>query len=149
MYDIFCFRGICGNHLIHTRKCNMKKTINAPGAPAAVGPYVHAVEAGGLIFTSGQLGLLPDTGVLAEGIEAQTHQSFQNLDLVLKAAGSDFDHVVKTSVFLDDINDFAKVNEVYAQYFKGETPARSCVQVAKLPKGGLVEIEVIAVKKDV
>lgn len=126
----------------------MKKAINAPEAPAAVGPYVHAVEANGLIFTSGQLGLIPDTGVLEDGVEAQTHQSLKNLQTVLKAAGSDLDHVVKTSVFLDDINDFAKVNEIYAQYFKGETPARSCVQVAKLPKGGLVEIEVIAVKKE-
>lgn len=126
----------------------MKRTINAPKAPAAVGPYVHAVEANGMIFTSGQLGLAPDTGILEEGIEAQTHQSLKNLQTVLEAAGSDLDHVVKTSVFLDDINDFAKVNEIYAQYFKGDTPARSCVQVAKLPKGGLVEIEVVALKKE-
>lgn len=126
----------------------MKRTINAPKAPAAVGPYVHAVEANGMIFTSGQLGLAPDTGILEEGIEAQTHQSLKNLQTVLEAAGSDLDHVVKTSVFLDDINDFAKVNEIYAQYFKGDTPARSCVQVAKLPKGGLVEIEAVALKKE-
>ena len=126
----------------------MKKTINAPKAPVAVGPYVHAVEAGELIFTSGQLGLMPETGTLPEGVEAQTHQSLKNLAVVLEAAGSDLEHVVKTNVFLDDINDFAKVNEIYAQYFQGETPARSCVQAAKLPKGGLVEIEVIAVKKD-
>lgn len=126
----------------------MKRTINAPKAPAAVGPYVHAVEANGMIFTSGQLGLAPDTGILEEGIEAQTHQSLKNLQTVLEAAGSDLDHVVKTNVFLDDINDFAKVNEIYAQYFKGDTPARSCVQVAKLPKGGLVEIEVVALKKE-
>lgn len=126
----------------------MKKTINAPKAPAAVGPYVHAVEANGLIFTSGQIGLIPETGELQEGIEAQTHQVFKNLIAVLEAAGSDLDHAVKTSVFLDDINDFGKVNEIYAEYFKGETPARSCVEVAKLPKGALVEIEVIAVKKE-
>lgn len=126
----------------------MKKTINAPKAPAAVGPYVHAVEANGLIFTSGQIGLIPETGELQEGIEAQTHQVFKNLTAVLEAAGSDLDHAVKTSVFLDDINDFGKVNEIYAEYFKGETPARSCVEVAKLPKGALVEIEVIAVKKE-
>ncbi|MCI8300486.1 MAG: RidA family protein [Lachnospiraceae bacterium] len=126
----------------------MKKAINAEQAPAAVGPYVHAVEAGGLIFTSGQLGLIPESGELPEGVEAQTHQSLKNLAVVLEAAGSGLEHVVKTSVFLDDINDFAKVNEIYAQYFQGETPARSCVQVARLPKGGLVEIEVIAVKKD-
>lgn len=126
----------------------MKKTINAPKAPAAVGPYVHAVEANGLIFTSGQIGLIPETGELQEGIEAQTHQVFKNLTAVLEAAGSDLDNAVKTSVFLDDINDFGKVNEIYAEYFKGETPARSCVEVAKLPKGALVEIEVIAVKKE-
>lgn len=126
----------------------MKKTINAPKAPAAVGPYVHAVEANGMIFTSGQLGLIPESGGLPEGVEAQAHQSLKNLAAVLEAAGSDLEHVVKTTVFLADINDFAKVNEVYAQYFQGETPARSCVQAAKLPKGGLVEIEVVAVKKD-
>ena len=126
----------------------MKRSIHAPKAPAAVGPYVHAVEANGIIFTSGQLGLIPETGELAEGVEAQTHQSLKNLAVVLEAAGSDFNHVVKSNVFLNDINDFAKVNEIYAQYFTEEPPARSCVQAAKLPKGGLVEIEVIAVKKD-
>ncbi len=126
----------------------MKKAINAPKAPAAVGPYVHAVEANGFIFTSGQLGLIPESGTLPEGVEAQTHQSLKNLAAVLEAAGSSLEHVVKTNVFLDDINDFAKVNEIYAQYFQNETPARSCVQAAKLPKGGLVEIEVIAVKKE-
>ena len=124
----------------------MKKAIHASGAPAAVGPYVHAVEANGLIFTSGQLGLIPETGELPEGVEAQAHQSLKNLAAVLEAAGSSLGHVVTTNVFLDDINDFAKVNEVYAQYFQGEPPARSCVQAAKLPKGGLVEIEAIAVK---
>ena len=124
----------------------MKKAIHASGAPAAVGPYVHAVEANGLIFTSGQLGLIPETGELPEGVEAQAHQSLKNLAAVLEAAGSSLGHVVKTNVFLDDINDFAKVNEVYAQYFQGEPPARACVQAAKLPKGGLVEIEAIAVK---
>lgn len=125
----------------------MKRSIHAPKAPAAVGPYVHAVEANGIIFTSGQLGLIPETGELAEGVEAQTHQSLKNLAVVLEAAGSDFNHVVKSNVFLNDINDFAKVNEIYAQYFTEETPARSCVQAAKLPKGGLVEIELIAVVK--
>ncbi len=125
----------------------MKQSINANNAPAAVGPYVHAVAAGELIFTSGQLGLIPESGQLPEGVEAQTHQALKNLSAVLEAAGSDFDHVVKTTVFLDDINDFGAVNAIYAEYFKGEVPARSCVEVAKLPKGGLVEIEAIAVKK--
>ena len=83
----------------------MKKSVNAENAPAAVGPYVHAVEAGGLIFTSGQLGLHPTEGTLPEGVEAQTHQSLKNLAAVLEAAGSDLDHVVKTTVFLDNIND--------------------------------------------
>ena len=100
-----------------------------------------------MIFTSGQLGLDPKEGTLPEGIEAQTHQSLKNLAAVLEAGGSDLDHVVKTTVFLDDINDFAAVNAIYAEYFKNEVPARSCVEVAKLPKGGLVEIEAIAVKK--
>lgn len=126
----------------------MKKSINALKAPAAVGPYVHAVEADGLIFTSGQLGLIPESGTLPEGVEAQTHQSLKNLAAVLEAAGSDLEHVVKTNVFLNDINDFAKVNEIYAQYFPNEAPARSCVQAARLPKEGLVEIEAIAVKKE-
>lgn len=125
----------------------MKQSINANGAPAAVGPYVHAVSAGELVFTSGQLGLIPDSGELPEGVEAQTHQALKNLSAVLAAAGSDFDHVVKTTVFLDNINDFGAVNAIYAEYFKGEVPARSCVEVARLPKGGLVEIEAIAVKK--
>ncbi len=126
----------------------MKKSINAPKAPAAVGPYVHAVEANGLIFTSGQLGLIPESGTLPGGVEAQTHQSLKNLAAVLEAAGNDMEHVVKTNVFLNDINDFAKVNEIYAQYFPGDAPARSCVQAARLPKEGLVEIEAIAVKKE-
>ena len=126
----------------------MKKSINAPKAPAAVGPYVHAVEANGLIFTSGQLGLIPESGTLPGGVEAQTHQSLKNLAAVLEAAGSDMEHVVKTNVFLNDINDFAKVNEIYAQYFPGDAPARSCVQAARLPKEGLVEIEAMAVKKE-
>ena len=125
----------------------MKRSINANNAPAAVGPYVHAVAAGELIFTSGQLGLIPESGQLPEGVEAQTHQALKNLSAVLEAAGSDLDHVVKTTVFLDNINDFGAVNAIYAEYFKGEVPARSCVEVAKLPKGGLVEIEAIAVKK--
>ncbi len=123
-----------------------KTTINAADAPAAVGPYVHAVAAGDIIFTSGQLGLIPETGELPEGIEAQTTQAIKNLSAVLEAAGSSLDKVVKTSVFLADMNDFAVVNGIYAEFFTGEAPARSCVQVAKLPKAGLVEIEAIAVK---
>ena len=126
----------------------MKQSINVNGAPAAVGPYVHAVKAGDMIFTSGQLGLIPEDGTLPEGIEAQTRQSLDNLKTVVEGCGSDFDHVVKTTIFLADIADFAKVNEIYAEYFNGEVPARSCVEVAQLPKGGLIEIEAVAVVKN-
>lgn len=122
-----------------------KTTINAAGAPAAVGPYVHAVKACGLVFTSGQIGLIPETGVLAEGIEAQTEQVLKNLGAVLAADGLTYKDVIKTTVFLNDVNDFATVNEIYAKFFNEEAPARSCVEVAALPKGALVEIEVIAV----
>lgn len=121
-----------------------KTVINAQNAPAAVGPYVHAVKVGSMVYTSGQLGLIPETGELPEGVEAQTEQAIQNLKAVLEAAGSSLAQVVKTTVFLDNMGDFAKVNEIYAKYFTGEAPARSCVEVSKLPKGGLVEIEAVA-----
>ncbi len=124
-----------------------KTVINAPEAPAAVGPYVHAVKANGFVFTSGQLGLNPEDGTLPEGIVAQTEQSLKNVGAVLKAAGLGYEDVIKTTIFVADMNDFATVNEIYSKYFTGETPARSCVQAAKLPKGGLVEIEAIAVEK--
>lgn len=124
----------------------MRKTVFAKKAPAAVGPYVHAVETEQLVFTSGQLGLDPETGVLAEGIEAQTHQALKNLGAVLQAAGLGYTDVVRTMVFLDNMDDFATVNSIYAEYFVGEAPARSCVEVARLPKGGLIEIEAIAAK---
>ena len=124
-----------------------RESINVTGAPAAVGSYVHAVKANGLIFTSGQLGLDPQKGTLPESIEEQTAQSLENLKTVLEGCGSDLDHVVKTTIFLADINDFAKVNEIYAKYFKEQLPARSCVQAGALPKGGLVEIEAIAAEK--
>ena len=124
----------------------MNKTITAANAPAAVGPYCHAKLAGNTLYTSGQLGLIPATGELPEGVEAQARQSLDNLGAVLKAAGMDFCDVTKTTVFLADINDFAAINAIYAQYFTGEAPARSCFQVAALPKGALIEIEAIAVK---
>ena len=122
----------------------MKQSINVNGAPAAVGPYVHAVKTGNMIFISGQLGLNPADGTLPEGIEAQTVQSLENLKTILEGTGSDF---VKTTIFLADIADFGKVNEIYAKYFANEVPARSCVEVANLPKAGLVEIEAVAVEK--
>ena len=104
------------------------------------------MEAGNLVFTSGQLGLIPETGVLPEGIEAQTHQALKNLGAVLEAAGLDYKDVVRTMVFLDNMDDFAVVNQIYAEYFKDEAPARSCVEAARLPKGGLIEIEAIAAR---
>lgn len=124
----------------------MNQTITAPNAPAAVGPYCHAKLAGNTLYTSGQLGLIPATGELPQGVEAQAAQALENLKAVLAAAGMDCADVVKTTVFLADMGDFAAVNAIYAQYFPGEAPARSCVQVAALPKGAQFEIEAVAVK---
>ena len=124
----------------------MNQTITAPNAPAAVGPYCHAKLAGNTLYTSGQLGLIPATGELPQGVEAQAAQALDNLKAVLSAAGMGLEDVVKTTVFLADIRDFAAINTIYANYFTGEAPARSCVQVAALPKGALFEIEAVAVK---
>jgi 2-iminobutanoate/2-iminopropanoate deaminase len=121
-----------------------RKAISTQHAPAALGPYSQAIRAGNLVFASGQLGLDPKTGKLQEGIEAQTQQVLTNLSAVLTAAGARVENVVKTTIFLANIADFAKVNALYAEVFKTEPPARSTVQVAALPLGGLVEIEVIA-----
>ena len=115
-----------------------KKIINAENAPAAVGPYCHAVEAGDFVFTSGQIGLDPSTQELAEGIEAQTKQVLENLKAVLKAAGLTLSDVIKTTVFLDDVSDFGVVNEIYETYFNDSKPARSCVEAGALPKGALI-----------
>lgn len=122
------------------------QVITAKNAPAAVGPYSHAVLAGNTLYTSGQLGLDPATGALPEGVCAQAEAALKNLGAVLAAAGMDYCDVVKTTVFLADMGDFEAINEIYAGYFKGDCPARSCVQVAALPKGALFEIEAIAVK---
>ncbi|MCI8399078.1 MAG: RidA family protein [Oscillibacter sp.] len=124
----------------------MNQTISAANAPAAVGPYSHAKLAGNTLYASGQIGLIPATGELAQGLEAQAVQAMENLKAVLAAAGMSCADVVKTTVFLADINDFAAVNAIYAKYFPSGAPARSCVQVAALPKGALVEVEAIAVK---
>ena len=121
----------------------MNQTIVAPNAPAAVGPYCHAKLAGGTLYTSGQLGLIPATGELPQGVEAQAAQALDNLKAVLSAAGMTLEDVVKTTVFLADMNDFAAFNEVYGQYFTGK-PARSCVAVKTLPKNVLCEVELIA-----
>ncbi|MEG2420864.1 MAG: RidA family protein [Oscillospiraceae bacterium] len=122
----------------------MNKTIVAQNAPAAVGPYCHAKLAGNTLYTSGQLGLNPATGELPAGVEAQARQALDNLGAVLKAGGMDFSDVTKTTVFLANMSDFAAINAIYAEYFTGEAPARSCVQVAALPKGALFEVEAIA-----
>lgn len=124
----------------------MNKTITAENAPAAVGPYCHAKLAGNTLYTSGQLGLSPATGELPQGVEAQATQALENLQAVLAAAGMTCADVVKTTVFLADMGDFAAINAIYAKYFPGEAPARSCVQAAALPKGALFEIEAVAVK---
>ena len=124
----------------------MKKIIASPLAPKAVGPYSQAVEAGGARYVSGQLPIDGATGKMAEGIEAQTRQSLDNLGHILREAGYDYSNVVKTTVLLDSIGDFAAMNAVYAEYFTAEMPARMCYEVAKLPMGALVEIDAVVVK---
>lgn len=124
----------------------MKKTVTAPNAPTAIGPYSHAVTTDSLVFTPGQLGIDPATGKLPEGVEAQARQALENLKAVLTAAGASLQTVVKTTVFVKNMSDFKAVNAIYAEYFPQDCPARSCVEVAALPAGGLVEVEAIAVK---
>ena len=121
-----------------------REAVTTVHAPAAVGPYSQAIKANGIVFLSGQLGLLPETGKLPEGVEAQAKQVMANLTAVLEASGSGLDRVVKTTIFLTDMSDFALVNAIYGEAFSGAPPARSTVAVAALPLGGLVEIEAIA-----
>ncbi len=124
----------------------MKKIIATPDAPAAVGPYSQAVRVGSTIYCAGQIPLDPKSGqIVSGGIDAQTRRVMENITAVLKAEGLGFDHIVKTTIFLMDLADFQTVNEIYGSYFKQAPPARSTVQVAGLPKGARVEIEVIAV----
>ena len=122
----------------------MKKIINTEHAPAAIGPYSQGLVVGDLVYTSGQLPLNPQTKVLETEIKAATKQSLENCKAILEAAGASLDKVFKTTVFVKDLNDFAAVNEVYGTYFNENPPARSCVQVAKLPMDAPIEIEVIA-----
>lgn len=123
----------------------MREEIRTDKAPAAIGPYAQAVAIDGLVITSGQLPIDPATGAFPEGITAQTRQSLSNVKAILEAAGTSMDQVVKSTVFLSDMNDFGAMNEVYADFFhEGSYPSRSAVQVARLPKDALVEIEVIA-----
>lgn len=122
------------------------QVIHTENAPAAIGPYSQAVKAGNLLFVSGQVPFVPETMEIVEGdVKAQTAQSLKNLQAILKEAGADFSNVVKTTVFIKDMNEFAQINEVYAEYFAENKPARACVEVARLPKDVKVEIELIAV----
>lgn len=122
----------------------MKEILTTTKAPGAIGPYSQGIKAGSLVITSGQLPLDPETGTFPEGIEAQTRQSLQNCKQVLKAAGATLENVIKTTVFLKDMNDFGAMNQVYATFFTADCPARSAVEVARLPKDALVEIECLA-----
>ena len=122
-----------------------KSVVSSDNAPAAIGPYSPGIQTGNMVFLSGQLGIDPATGKMPEGVEAQAKQSLANVEALLTAAGATFADVVKTTVYLADIADFAAFNEVYARYFTSK-PARSCVAVRELPKGVLCEIEAIAVK---
>ena len=123
----------------------MKKTIATPAAPAAIGPYSQAILADGTLYISGQIPVNPADGSIPEGIEAQTRQSLDNIGAILREAGLDYNNVVKTTVFLQDLGHFAQMNAVYAEYFPGTKPARVCCQVAALPKGSLVDIDALAV----
>ena len=123
----------------------MRQAVSSSSAPQAIGPYSQAIRAGSLVFVSGQIPIDPATGNLIEGdIRAQTHRVFENLGEILKAAGATFDQVVRTTVYLADMNDFAAMNEVYATYFGSPAPARATVQAARLPRDARVEIDVIA-----
>jgi 2-iminobutanoate/2-iminopropanoate deaminase len=122
-----------------------RQAVSSPSAPRAIGPYSQAVRAGSLLFVSGQIPLDPATGEMVQGdIEAQTRRVFENLGAILEAAGASFDNVVRTTVYLADMSDFAKVNEVYGTYFSSPAPARATVQAARLPKDARVEIDLIA-----
>ena len=124
----------------------MKKIISTDKAPAAIGPYSQAIEVNGMVYTSGVIPVNPATGEIPEGIEAQADQAIGNLVDLIKESGTTVENVIKTTVFIKEMDDFAKVNAVYAKYFTENCPARSCVEVARLPKDVLIEIEAIAVK---
>lgn len=121
-----------------------KQILHTESAPKAIGPYSQAAKIGNMVFTSGQLGIDVSTGALAQGVEEQARCAMKNIGQILATAGLDYSNIVKTTIFVQDLGDFKTVNEVYMSFFSGDYPARSCVQVAKLPMGGLVEIECIA-----
>ena len=122
------------------------KVISTDKAPAAIGPYSQAIEVNGMVYTSGQIPVNPTTGEIPEGVEAQANQAFTNIANLLAEAGTSIEKVVKTTVFIKNMEDFGKINEIYAKYFTGTYPVRSCVEVARLPKDVLLEIEAIAIK---
>lgn len=124
----------------------MKQQVKTTNAPAAIGPYSQGIEIGNLVFTSGQIPLTPEGNIIGPNIEEQVRQVLKNSEQVLLAAGSSLDNVVKTTVFLADMNDFAVMNSIYAEFFKAVPPARSAVQVSRLPKDVKIEIEMIALK---
>ncbi|MDD6482997.1 MAG: RidA family protein [Clostridiales bacterium] len=119
------------------------KEIKTNNAPAAIGPYSQAIIAGNILFTSGQIPINPATGEIPEGVEAQARQAFDNVKNLIEASGASIDNVVKTTVFIKNMEDFGKINEIYAEYFTEPYPARSCVEVARLPKDVLLEVETI------
>ena len=124
----------------------MKKVISTDKAPAAIGPYSQAIEVNGMVYTSGIIPVVPSTGEIPEGSVAQAKQAFENLSNLLEAAGTSMEQVVKTTVFIKEMNDFAAINDVYKDFFTGDFPSRSCVEVARLPKDVMLEIEAIAIK---
>lgn len=124
----------------------MKKVISTDKAPAAIGPYSQAIEVNGMIYTSGVIPVDPKTGDIPDTVEAQAVQALSNMTNLLNEAGTSMEKVIKTTVFIKDMNDFAKINEIYARFFTGIYPARSCVEVARLPKDVLIEIEAVAIK---
>ncbi len=123
---------------------NLMKQIKTTNAPAAIGPYSQAIAMGNMLFTSGQIPINPETGNIPDGVEAQARQALKNVSEVIKAGGADMSKVIKTTVFIKNMEDFAKINEIYAEFFTEPYPARSCVEVARLPKDVLLEIEAIA-----
>ena len=123
-----------------------KKIIHTDKAPAAIGPYSQAVEVNGILYTSGMIPVIPATGDVVEGLEAQAEQALTNVKNLLESQGSSMEKVIKTTVFIKNMSDFSKINEIYGRFFDGAFPARSCVEVARLPKDVLLEIEAIALK---
>lgn len=124
----------------------MSKVISTDKAPAAIGPYSQAIEVNGMVFTSGVIPVDPQTGAIPATIEEQANQAFSNLKNLIEASGATIDKVIKTTVFIKEMNDFGKINEIYATYFKEPFPARSCVEVARLPKDVMLEVEAVVAK---